>query len=65
MKRALLDIRRGQARRGDHGRGLQAGCATFIKLAAQIKLDATFVNISFVGSDALAKELGRTGQGSS
>ena len=32
--------------------------AEFIKLAKQIKLDATFVNISFVGSDALAKELG-------
>jgi len=37
--------------------------AEFIKLAKQIKLDATFVNISFVGSDALAKELGATGAG--
>ncbi|HEY2134410.1 MAG TPA: ABC transporter substrate-binding protein [Xanthobacteraceae bacterium] len=35
--------------------------AEFIKLAKQIKLDATFVNISFVGSDALAKELGSAG----
>jgi ABC-type branched-subunit amino acid transport system substrate-binding protein len=37
--------------------------AEFIKLAKQIKLDATFVNISFVGSDALAKELGGAGAG--
>src|SRR5262249_24554114 len=38
-------------------------CAEFIKLARQVKLDATFVNISFVGSDALAKELGPDGAG--
>jgi branched-chain amino acid transport system substrate-binding protein len=37
--------------------------AEFIKLARQIKLDVTFVNISFVGSDALAKELGPAGAG--
>ena len=37
--------------------------AEFIKLAKQIRLDATFVNISFVGSDALAKELGPAGAG--
>src|SRR6195256_5873649 len=37
--------------------------AEFIKLAKQIKLDVTFVNISFVGSDALAKELGPAGAG--
>ncbi len=37
--------------------------AEFIKLARQIKLNATFVNISFVGSDALAKELGSAGAG--
>ena len=37
--------------------------AEFIKLARQIKLAATFVNISFVGSDALAKELGADGAG--
>ena len=37
--------------------------AEFIKLAKQIKLNATFVNISFVGSDALAKELGPAGAG--
>jgi branched-chain amino acid transport system substrate-binding protein len=37
--------------------------AEFIKLAKQVKLAATFVNISFVGSDALAKELGNEGSG--
>ncbi len=37
--------------------------AEFIKLAKQIKLNATFVNISFVGSDALAKEVGPAGVG--
>jgi branched-chain amino acid transport system substrate-binding protein len=37
--------------------------AVFIKLAKQIRLEATFVNISFVGSDALAKELGPVGAG--
>lgn len=37
--------------------------AQFIKLARQIKFDATCVNISFVGSDALAKELGGEGEG--
>jgi branched-chain amino acid transport system substrate-binding protein len=43
--------------------GAYAPCAEFIKLARQIKLDAVFVNISFVGSDALAKALGPAGAG--
>ncbi len=43
--------------------GAYKPCAEFIKLAHQIKLEATFVNISFVGSDALAKELGPDGAG--
>jgi ABC-type branched-subunit amino acid transport system substrate-binding protein len=37
--------------------------AEFIKLARQLKLDAIFVNISFVGSNVLAKELGPAGAG--
>jgi ABC-type branched-subunit amino acid transport system substrate-binding protein len=37
--------------------------AEFIKLAKLIKLDTTFVNISFVGSDALAQELAGAGAG--
>jgi ABC-type branched-subunit amino acid transport system substrate-binding protein len=43
--------------------GAYQPCAEFIKVAHEIKLDAVFVNISFVGSDALAKELGRDGAG--
>jgi branched-chain amino acid transport system substrate-binding protein len=43
--------------------GAYKPCAEFIKLARQVKLDAVFVNISFVGSDALAKELGAAGAG--
>lgn len=37
--------------------------AAFIKLAKKTGVDATFVNISFVGSKALAKELGKDGTG--
>jgi ABC-type branched-subunit amino acid transport system substrate-binding protein len=37
--------------------------AEFIKLAHQVQLNAVFVAISFVGSDSLAKELGKDGAG--
>ncbi len=37
--------------------------AEFIKLARKLKLDAAFVNISFVGSKALSEELGPDGEG--
>ena len=37
--------------------------AEFIKLARQAKMDAVFVAISFVGSDALAQEMGDKGAG--
>jgi branched-chain amino acid transport system substrate-binding protein len=37
--------------------------AEFIKLAHQVQLNALFVAISFVGSDSLAKELGKDGAG--
>jgi branched-chain amino acid transport system substrate-binding protein len=40
-----------------------APAAEFIKLARKIKLNATFVNISFVGAEALAKALGGEGAG--
>jgi branched-chain amino acid transport system substrate-binding protein len=43
--------------------GAYKPCAEFIKLARQVKLNAAFVNISFVGSDALAQELGNAGAG--
>ncbi|MDW6020445.1 ABC transporter substrate-binding protein [Mesorhizobium sp. BAC0120] len=43
--------------------GAYKPCAEFIKLARRLKLDVVFVNISFVGPDALAKELGEDGKG--
>lgn len=43
--------------------GAYKPCAEFIKLARKLKLDAVFVNISFVGSNALARELGEQGDG--
>jgi branched-chain amino acid transport system substrate-binding protein len=43
--------------------GAYKPCAEFIKLAREIKLEAVFVNISFVGAEALARELGRDGAG--
>lgn len=36
--------------------------AEFIKLSRKLKFNPTFVNISFVGSDALAQELGDAGE---
>ena len=38
-------------------------CAEFIKLARKIEFNPVFVNISFVGASALAKELGPDGNG--
>jgi branched-chain amino acid transport system substrate-binding protein len=38
-------------------------CAEFIKLARKSAFNPIFVNISFVGANALAKELGSDGQG--
>src|SRR5262249_44000466 len=38
-------------------------CAEFIKLARKIEFDPLFLNISFVGASALAKELGPDGKG--
>jgi len=43
--------------------GAYKPCAEFIKLARKTRLDGPFVNISFVGSEALAKELGPEGAG--
>jgi len=43
--------------------GAYKPCAEFIRLARSYGLDALFVNISFVGSSSLAKELGRDGRG--
>ena len=38
-------------------------CAEFIKLARKLEFNPVFVNISFVGASALAKELGPDGKG--
>jgi branched-chain amino acid transport system substrate-binding protein len=43
--------------------GTYAPCAEFIKLARKSGFNPIFVNISFVGASALAKELGPEGQG--
>jgi branched-chain amino acid transport system substrate-binding protein len=43
--------------------GAYTPCAEFIKLARKVGFNPVFVNISFVGASALAKELGPDGQG--
>lgn len=43
--------------------GAYKPCAKFIKLAKQEGLEAVFMNVSFVGSNALAKELGNESDG--
>jgi branched-chain amino acid transport system substrate-binding protein len=43
--------------------GTYGPCAEFIKLAHKAGFRPTFVNISFVGANALARELGREGDG--
>ncbi|WP_354223921.1 ABC transporter substrate-binding protein [Bradyrhizobium sp. F1.4.3] len=43
--------------------GTYGPCAEFIKLVHRSGLSPTFVNISFVGANALAKELGPEGEG--
>jgi len=43
--------------------GAYTPCAEFIKLARKISFNPVFVNISFVGASALARELGPDGQG--
>ncbi len=43
--------------------GTYAPCAEFIRIARTSGFNPVFVNISFVGANALAKELGPAGQG--
>ena len=62
VRAALLEIRKGNPQAVVMV-GPYKPCAEFIKLAKQIKMDAVFVNISFVGADALAQELGDAGEG--
>ena len=43
--------------------GAYAPCAAFIRLARKNKLDAQFLNVSFVGTESLANALGDDGDG--
>lgn len=62
VKSALLKIRKAKPEAVVMV-GAYKPIAAFIKLARKVKLNARFVNISFVGSKALAKELGADGAG--
>ncbi len=62
VKSGLLKIRKGKPQAVVMV-GAYKPCAAFIKLAKKSRMKATFVNISFVGSKALAKELGKDGEG--
>ncbi|WP_425097938.1 ABC transporter substrate-binding protein [Tropicibacter sp. S64] len=62
VKTALLDIRKAKPDAVVMV-GAYKPVAEFIKLSRQLKFDPTFVNISFVGSEALAAELGDAGEG--
>jgi len=60
VKTALIDIRRKKPQAVVMV-GAYKPIATFIKVARSIDFNPAFVNISFVGSKALAKELGSDG----
>ena len=62
VKRALLDIREGNPQ-AVIIIGAYQPAATFIRWARRIGVNAIFVNISFVGSNALLNELGAAGEG--
>jgi branched-chain amino acid transport system substrate-binding protein len=62
VKSALLDIMKGQPQAVVTVAPYKP-VAVFVKVAHQMKLDAVFVAISFVGSDSLAQELGTQGAG--
>jgi ABC-type branched-subunit amino acid transport system substrate-binding protein len=62
VKTALLTIRRAEPEAVVMV-GAYKPCAEFIKVAQRINFTPMFVNISFVGSGALAKELGPQGKG--
>lgn len=62
VKTALLDIRKASPDAVVMV-GAYKPVAEFIKLSRKLKFNPTFVNISFVGSKALAEELGDAGEG--
>ena len=62
VKSALLDIMKGEPEAVVTVAPYKP-VAEFVKLAHQVKMDALFVAISFVGSNSLAQELGSDGAG--
>lgn len=62
VKRAVLAIRKGKPEAVVMV-GAYRPCAEFIKVARRIEMNPVFVNISFVGTKALAAELGPSGSG--
>lgn len=62
VKSALLEIMKGNPE-AVVTVGTYKPVAEFVRLARRLELDATFVAISFVGSDSLAEELGAQGAG--
>ncbi|MGR3793545.1 ABC transporter substrate-binding protein [Vannielia sp. SX4] len=62
VKSALLDIRKAKPDAVVMV-GAYKPIAEFIRLSKTLKFEPTFVNISFVGSEALAGELGDAGEG--
>ncbi|WP_136442097.1 ABC transporter substrate-binding protein [Pacificoceanicola onchidii] len=62
VKKALLEIRKAKPDAVVMV-GAYKPVAEFIKLSRKLKFNPTFVNISFVGSKALAAELGEAGEG--
>jgi ABC-type branched-subunit amino acid transport system substrate-binding protein len=62
VKTALLNIKR-EDPEAVVMVGAYKPCAEFIKLAKKVSFEPVFVNISFVGASALAKELGADGKG--
>ena len=62
VKRGLLAIRKAKPQAVAIV-GAYEPSAEFIRIARRLGLNAVFVNISFVGSEALAEELGADGEG--
>jgi branched-chain amino acid transport system substrate-binding protein len=62
VKSALLEIKKSEPQAVVMV-GTYKPIAEFIKVSHKVKFNPVFVNISFVGSDALAKELGEDGEG--
>lgn len=62
VRSALLAIRKGKPD-AVVTVGAYKPCAEFIRLARKLKMNVPIINISFVGSKALAKDLGAVGEG--